>query len=447
MNGAGVPPKRRSARLSGESVEENEPPAKKSKVDGVLTSTVGTKEADGDAGVVGKKKRKGMLSLYALRGLACAVGGSDSVLALPCAQSLVLHAPERLADTVMAVYDDLVDDFAFAKRKKSKDAKPNGVRNSGADKTSPAKPPPAPAPAPPAEEHSTKTTQKKYRKRLPLTPERDAADKPVRRSKRLSDENEQDGKQASPHKAAHARSHQNHERSPSPLKMRPVTVEKKRRKAQDGIEEEKIMRIQLPFADTPVIKRNKEMRKASAENGSRRSSSGMRGRRASSLIDEGRGNGEYDFVQFFAECLEGHLAPLGSEVAESLAAAAERRRSRRDQESEMSNAGAIGLTTPPPSQKTIATATATATFLRSLDSSQLSQNYIANKFTFDAALPHSEVPSSEFYKHISAELTEPRRMRCLLGWCAQRALPSKPEPPKENTQAAQLEFQAQQTGS
>ena len=58
MNGAGLP-KRRSARLSGESVEENEPPAKKNKVDGAQTSTVGTKEADGDSAAVSRKKRKG----------------------------------------------------------------------------------------------------------------------------------------------------------------------------------------------------------------------------------------------------------------------------------------------------------------------------------------------------------------------------------------------------
>ena len=60
MNGAGLP-KRRSARLSGESVEENEPPAKKNKVDGAQTSTVSTKEADGnaEAAAVSRKKRKG----------------------------------------------------------------------------------------------------------------------------------------------------------------------------------------------------------------------------------------------------------------------------------------------------------------------------------------------------------------------------------------------------
>jgi kinetochore protein Mis13/DSN1 len=46
-------------------------------------------------------------------------------------------------------------------------------------------------------------------------------------------------------------------------------------------------KIALPFADTPIIRRNKEMRK-----GERRSSLGMRGRRASSLIDSGTSNGE-----------------------------------------------------------------------------------------------------------------------------------------------------------
>ncbi|OAL46726.1 hypothetical protein IQ07DRAFT_573467 [Pyrenochaeta sp. DS3sAY3a] len=48
-------------------------------------------------------------------------------------------------------------------------------------------------------------------------------------------------------------------------------------------------RIMLPFADTPVITRNKEMRKGSKE-AHRRSSTGLRGRRASSLIDSGMSN-------------------------------------------------------------------------------------------------------------------------------------------------------------
>ncbi|KAI6710142.1 hypothetical protein PZA11_004087 [Diplocarpon coronariae] len=44
--------------------------------------------------------------------------------------------------------------------------------------------------------------------------------------------------------------------------------------------------IQLPFSDTPIINRNKELRKKGGH-GARRSSLGMRGRRASSLIDNG----------------------------------------------------------------------------------------------------------------------------------------------------------------
>ena len=51
-------------------------------------------------------------------------------------------------------------------------------------------------------------------------------------------------------------------------------------------------KIALPFADTPVISRNKAMRQDRASKGERRSSLGLRGRRASSLIDSGTSNGE-----------------------------------------------------------------------------------------------------------------------------------------------------------
>ena len=45
-------------------------------------------------------------------------------------------------------------------------------------------------------------------------------------------------------------------------------------------------KIQIPFADTPVINRNKQLRQQHGQ-GHRRSSVGLRGRRASSLIDSG----------------------------------------------------------------------------------------------------------------------------------------------------------------
>lgn len=45
-----------------------------------------------------------------------------------------------------------------------------------------------------------------------------------------------------------------------------------------------------------------------------------------------------------------------------------------------------------------------------------------------SAIPHREVDTSEFFKHIEAEgLSEPRRMMQLLTWCAERALSEKPK--------------------
>ena len=130
------------------------------------------------------------------------------------------------------------------------------------------------------------------------------------------------------------------------------------------------------------------MRKASADM-NRRSSSGMRGRRASSLIDEGRGNGE----------------------------------SAHDLQSTQSEV--LGCTTG------------------SFETCEI--EFRADKII--AALPHPEVPTAEFYKHISADLTEPRRMRCLLGWCGSRALPPKPDAPKQSSKDANAEFQALQAGT
>ncbi|PNP44051.1 hypothetical protein TGAMA5MH_04336 [Trichoderma gamsii] len=90
-------------------------------------------------------------------------------------------------------------------------------------------------------------------------------------------------------------------------------------------------KIKLPMSDTPIINRNKEMRKKGGTGGSRRSSLGSRGRRASSLIESGQ-----------------------------------------------------------------------------------------------TAIPHREVSTAAFYKHIEADLLEPRRMKQLLIWCGERALSAKP---------------------
>jgi kinetochore protein Mis13/DSN1 len=356
MNSASAAPKRRSARLSAEGQEENEPPSKKAKVNAAQNA-----EAPPAEGGIKKRARK--------------------------------------------VYEHAVDDFTFSKSKRTRAAKEPAVRNSRADKPSPAahdvaaagpvavskkaqEPSIEPEPAAPATvaEVAPKTRQRKNVRQFPTTPERTAATKTVRKSKRLSDEHVS----SSPSRPAHAKSHAKQDRSPSPI-FRPVTVDKKRRRQAGGAEEEeKTMRIALPFADTPVIKRNKEMRKASADT-SRRSSSGMRGKRASSLIDEGRGNGE------------------------STSHTDDERHSPADRAVEMDE-----------------------------ETGDAGTGMLTDRST--TALPHTEVPTAEFYKHIGADLTEPRRMRCLLGWCGSRALPAKPEAPKNNTKEANDEFQALQAG-
>ncbi|KAH6652685.1 Mis12-Mtw1 protein family-domain-containing protein [Truncatella angustata] len=73
--------------------------------------------------------------------------------------------------------------------------------------------------------------------------------------------------------------------SPRPAMHTPqsLVVEKVRGKAA-AIKSASPKKIALPFSDTPIMNRNKEMRR---KTGGRRSSLGMRGRRASSLIDNG----------------------------------------------------------------------------------------------------------------------------------------------------------------
>ena len=131
-------------------------------------------------------------------------------------------------------------------------------------------------------------------------------------------------------------------------------------------------KIMLPFADTPVITRNKEMRKGTKD-GSRRSSTGLRGRRASSLIDSGQSNGESS-----NDAHEGWAQdPNGMEKRP------------------------WGL----------------------VDTNNI------------AALPHSEVEVRDFYKYIEQSLPEPRRMKQLLTWCGSRALPAKPSGDVRNANA------------
>lgn len=99
----------------------------------------------------------------------------------------------------------------------------------------------------------------------------------------------------------------------------PLVIEKKRKsgggsrsnKAQTRTEEDQgeqqefqspserhASKVALPVADTPVMQRNKKMRQKKGKDQRRRSSLGMRGRRASSLIDSGASNGGC-FMDFY----------------------------------------------------------------------------------------------------------------------------------------------------
>lgn len=44
------------------------------------------------------------------------------------------------------------------------------------------------------------------------------------------------------------------------------------------------------------------------------------------------------------------------------------------------------------------------------------------------AIPHRDLDAQDFYKHIASDgLLEPLRMKTLLTWCGERALPAKPK--------------------
>lgn len=173
-----------------------------------------------------------------------------------------------IADDGVAAYDEDDDGFQFS-RTRSKKAQTKTTAPQSAD----------------ANSKPTVTAPTRRRKGINLapTPSDDEAAPERRRSARLSGDRTQLGtvpskpkrpKQTEDRKAPTKIAH-----SPEP-ELGELQLEKK----HGGT------KIALPFADTPVIRRNKEMRKGSGQ-GHRRSSTGMRGRRASSLIDSGASNG------------------------------------------------------------------------------------------------------------------------------------------------------------
>jgi kinetochore protein Mis13/DSN1 len=269
------------------------------------------------------------------------------------------------ANTKLA-YDEDADGFQFSRKTRSAKAQdqPQAVVTTASNN--------AIAPA---------RTKRKKDSLLGSTPEGEAPAQRRRRSARLSSDKEQSvpppaqipaPAQKQKRKRKSNEEHQaetDHEASP-PVPAAGLSIAKKR----DGT------KIALPFADTPVIKRNKEMRREKSKSQHRRSSTGLRGRRASSLIDSGTSNGRKIFRTY--------------------------------------------------STKSSSRSASKAMKWMSLISEDyyhenIQQVQHANTFWNDVAVPHADVDSRDFYKHIEQSLPEPRRMKQLLTWNGTRALPEK----------------------
>lgn len=142
------------------------------------------------------------------------------------------------------------------------------------------------------EAESKEQPARKRRQKMSFSTPNLKADRPVRRSKRLSDEVER--RENSPQKTTR-RNDESRVKGSEPgeePKRPPDRHNTPRPRQADESEDHSATRITLPFADTPVIRRNKAMREGKGGKSERRSSLGSRGRRASSLIETGNSHGE-----------------------------------------------------------------------------------------------------------------------------------------------------------
>ncbi|KAI0392091.1 hypothetical protein F5Y17DRAFT_380315 [Xylariaceae sp. FL0594] len=216
--------------------------------------------------------------------------------------------------TEQSAYDEQDGDFVFA-RKRAKTVQPEPIPE---DELAPAAPAPAPAPKPapkatsrrgrppkqkevredapePAPKPAPKAPPKRASRGRPsqttALPSDDAPSRPSpprpppptqQRTTRHRTRASVDKAEPVAEKLAHGVPQEGHvsEERHAAVQSTPMAMDRVQR-AEDISAGKKIA---LPFSDTPVINRNKEMRK---KTGNRRSSVGMRGRRASSLIESG----------------------------------------------------------------------------------------------------------------------------------------------------------------
>ena len=203
----------------------------------------------------------------------------------------------------LADYDEESDGFLFRRTRSKKAKAAAAVKESEAIPETVQEEEPKPV--------STRKTRKKSSEapNAVVIDQDSKSEKPERRRRSARNSGEQIVAEPPPVQVKKRRAKQKDPSTPAPESQptpdeRPLQQEAPHESS--GIQNEEATKVALPFADTPIIRRNKEMR---ANSGQRRSSLGNRGRRASSLIDSGKSNGMTYFQAFnhiangFQQCL------------------------------------------------------------------------------------------------------------------------------------------------
>ncbi|ETN38192.1 uncharacterized protein HMPREF1541_06223 [Cyphellophora europaea CBS 101466] len=226
-------------------------------------------------------------------------------------QNPALHGKSN-AKKRKTAYEEEDDGFMFSrvKKRKQKDApkpapipedapaddaavqKPSEIRSTPATSTQTVK-----------DDGNHETGKSRHTKKMSFSTPDPSEKQPVRRSKRLSDEPKATSPQHKTRRKDPVARPQAASDVEKPKEHSPLRIAKKRKAANetDGApashreepasdDQHSATKIALPFADTPVIRRNKEMRENKGKKGERRSSMSLRGRRASSLIESGNSN-------------------------------------------------------------------------------------------------------------------------------------------------------------
>ncbi|KAI0472863.1 hypothetical protein GGR56DRAFT_586542 [Xylariaceae sp. FL0804] len=202
------------------------------------------------------------------------------------------NQPKRRRSERLAAYDEQDGDFHFTRgSKRVKTAQPEPIpEDEPAPPVKPAarkgRPPKQPKdreeaqqPAAPKRVSKRRSGQKSAQQDEPPPPPPPVAQPTTRRKTRSSTEN------TSPEPAVTTNGVKKTRRPVTAPAAEVQTTPVDADKGRGGEKTSNSKKIAIPFSDTPVINRNKEMRR---KTGARRSSLGMRGRRASSLIDSGQ---------------------------------------------------------------------------------------------------------------------------------------------------------------